>query len=44
MLVTGRIFATVDWGMRPVLEAQKEDAYKVWRGVPGIAIVGNGAK
>ena len=44
MSITGWVIAGVDWRMRPVLQAQKEDAHKVWRGVPGTAIVGTGAK
>ena len=44
MSVLGRIIAGVDWGMRPVLKAKKEDTYKIGRGIPAIAIVGNGAK
>ena len=44
MSVPGRIIAGIDWGMRPVLKAQKEDTYKIWRGVPAMAIVGNGTK
>ena len=44
MTISGRVFAGVDGGVGPVLQAQKEDAQEVWRGIPGIAIVGDGAK
>ena len=44
MSVPGRIITGVDWGMRPVLKAKKEDTYKIRRGVPAMAIVGNSTK
>jgi len=42
--ISGWVISRVDWWMRPVLQAQKEDAQKVGRGIPCIAIVGYGAK
>ena len=42
--ISGWVISIVDWRMRPVLQAQKEDAQKVGRGIPCIAIVGDGAK
>ena len=44
MSVPGRVIAGVDWRMRPVLKAKKEDTDKIGRGVPAMAIVGDGAK
>ena len=44
MSVPGRVIAGVDWRKRPVLKAKKEDTDKIGRGVPAMAIVGNGAK
>ena len=44
MSVPGRVIAGVDWRMRPVLKAKKKDTDKIGRGVPAMAIVGDGAE